>query len=260
MKLHRVSCGQGPELVLLHGWGMNLAVWSELARRLTQRYRVTLIELPGHGDSDYDPACATLDDWADACLAVAPPRAAWIGWSLGGQLALAAALRQPQRVTQLLLVCASPRFRQGPGWPNAMAEQTLRQFASALALNHQQTLARFLSLQVQGDEQARETLRLLRQEVAERPEPEPQALEDGLKLLLEVDLRERLGALAVPSLWLFGERDTLAPAAVIGELEQLAIPQARFAQLAGCAHAPFLSHPDSSLRLLERFLENDDAA
>jgi len=254
LNLHTQTIGQGPELVLLHGWGMSSRVWSGLLPQLTERHRVTLIELPGHGASDYDPELGSLDDWVAACLAVAPDRADWIGWSLGGQIALQAALHAPLRITRLVLVCSSPRFVQTGGWSHAIARNTLRQFARTLGDNPQQTLTRFLSLQVQGDEAARETLRLLRQEVDQCPAPYPAALKQGLDLLLTNDLRDQCNQLSCPSLWLLGDQDSLVPGRVAGDLRQMAIPGAEIHLLAGCAHAPFLSHPAESLALLKGFL------
>lgn len=258
MRLYRETTGTGPDLVLLHGWGMNAAVWSPVLATLSQAFRVTLIELPGHGASDYDGTRSTLDDWVSACLAAAPARAVWIGWSLGGQLAQRAALREPERISRLVLLTASPRFVIGDDWPHAMAPATLDQFARALRRNHHQTLERFLSLQVQGDEAARETLRLLRQDIAARPEADPLALEHGLELLRTVDLRASLGDIRCPTLWLFGERDTLVPADISDELERR-LPEAEILVLQGCAHAPFLSHPRQCLRALNHFLELDHA-
>jgi len=258
LKLSVETTGAGPDLVLLHGLGMNGAVWSPVVAELSRRFRVSLVELPGHGASSYDATQSTLDEWVDACLAVAPQRATWIGWSLGGQLAQRAAVRAPERISALAMVTASPRFVVGDDWPHAMAQATLKQFARALQRNHHQTLERFLSLQVQGDDSARETLRLLRQDIAARPEADPTALEHGLDLLRTVDLRSQLREIGCPTLWLFGERDTLVPVDVTDELEQL-MPAADILILQGCAHAPFLSHPRQCLRALNHFLEPDHA-
>ena len=57
--LHYELRGRGRDLVLLHGWGMNLRVWDELARTLARRFRVIAIDLPGHGRSDWDPQAVT---------------------------------------------------------------------------------------------------------------------------------------------------------------------------------------------------------
>lgn len=257
MKLYTESIGTGPDLVLLHGWGMNSAVWSSVQEQLALHFRVTLIELPGHGGSEYNSTASSLDDWANACLEAAPERAAWIGWSLGGQLALRAAMMAPERIEKLALVNSSPRFVQGVGWSHAMSENTLTQFAGTLAKNHQQTLARFLSLQVRGDDDARQTLRTLRQNIAGRPDHNHLALEHGLNLLLTVDLRDQLKTLSCPTLWLLGERDTLVPVKVAEALGQL-MPEAGILTLNGSAHAPFLSHTKQCLEALIQFLEDAD--
>ncbi len=250
MSLYRYSRGYGPDLVLLHGWGMNAAVWEPIAAGLSERFRLTIIELPGHGGSA--PAKeADLSEWVGHCLAAAPASARWLGWSLGGQVALAVALADPQRVTGLSLVATTPRFVQAPDWPCAMAVETFEQFAAALHDAPDATLARFLALQVKGAEHGRETLRMLRDELQQRPSPSEAGLAQGLDLLLRNDLRAGLGGLACRSQWLFGSRDTLVPAALQARLRAY-LPDADIEQIAGAGHAPFLSHPYACLEALMR--------
>ena len=248
MSLYHDRVGRGPKLVLLHGWGMNAAVWGPLLPSLSAHFQVTLIELPGHGDSP-PAAAADLSEWAAACLAVAPPNAHWLGWSLGGQIALRAARLAPARVNRLSLIAATPRFVQGDDWPCAMPAATFEQFAAALGDDPNATLARFLGLQVRGAEHARETLRLLRAELAQRRPASAAGLVQGLELLLRNDLRAELQQLSCPSHWLFGARDTLVPAALHPRLSE-ALPQARIETIPGAGHAPFLSHPDACLDAL----------
>jgi pimeloyl-[acyl-carrier protein] methyl ester esterase len=254
MKLHYTTSGTGDDLVLLHGWGMNSAIWGGFLNALVERFRVTPVELPGHGESGFDPQRTSLEEWADAVLAIAPQQALWIGWSLGAQVAMQAALSAPERVSALALLAATPRFVQGDQWPHAMEGETLRQFAATLSKNHRLTLERFLSLQVQGDDEARGMLRALRRELFSRPEPQPAALESGLELLRDVDLRSRLREISCPTLWLLGERDTLAPAAVAGPLAELQ-PGAEIQVVPGAAHTPFLSHLEACMQRLEKFLQ-----
>ena len=243
----------GAELVLLHGWGMNNGVWAPVLDRLRRTHRLSLIELPGHGASEYRQSQASLDDWARAALEAAPARAIWLGWSLGGQLALQAALRAPERVQSLVLVAASPRFVTAGDWPHAMPIATFREFAANLARDHAATLERFLALQVRGAVEARDTLRRLKAALRERPAPCDRALDNGLDLLLRTDFRGKLRQLACPSLWLLGERDTLVPADVAEDLHRL-LPRAEVFLLPGAAHAPFLSNPEACLRLMAGFL------
>ncbi len=248
MNLWSDSGGTGPELVLLHGWGMNAAVWSPLLDALRARYRVTRLELPGHGVSA--PLEPDLAAWARACLAAAPPGAAWLGWSLGGLVAQQAALLDPARIGRLCLVASTPCFVQRPDWDCAMPGAVFHQFAEALGDDIDATLRRFLGLQVKGTADARHLLRLLDRALAARPAADPAGLEAGLRLLLEGDLRAVLGGLATPTHWLLGARDTLVPPALARALPGL-MEAADVTLLDGAGHAPFLSHGADFLAWLE---------
>ncbi|MEN8213339.1 MAG: pimeloyl-ACP methyl ester esterase BioH [Pseudomonadota bacterium] len=250
MALFAETTGSGKPLVLLHGWGMNAAVWQPLLPWLAGRWRVTAIELPGHGDSDDLAPGSTLDDWADACLQAAPSRAVWMGWSLGAQVALQAALAQPRRLAALVMLAGTPCFVQRSDWPCGMAGEDLQQFADALITDPRQTLMRFLGLQMLGSQQPKESLRQLKAAVSMRPEASQQALLTGLQLLQLTDQRPRLPQLDVPSLWIHGERDRLVSpqtAACIGQL----LPGAEFTMIDGAGHAPFVSHPAQCMQALE---------
>lgn len=257
MSLYRYQVGRGPELVLVHGWGMNAAVWGPLLPILSEHCRVTVIELPGHGESAVADG-ADLGEWARLALAAAPPKAWWLGWSLGAQLALRAALDCPGRVEGLILVGATPRFVQADDWPCAMPVAIFHQFAAALGDDPHATLMRFLGLQVKGAEHARDTLKLLRAELAERPPASEQGLGQGLALLLSTDLRGRLAELRCPIHWLFGSRDTLVPTTVREPLLSL-LPDATMQLIDGAGHAPFLSHPQASLDALLHWMGHGGA-
>src|SRR5664279_2763498 len=90
--------GNGPDLVLLHGWGMNAAVWHGLAAELAGDFRVHAVEL---GDFDGVP---------QRLAAALPARVTVCGWSLGGQIALAWAQLFPAQVCRLVLLASTPRF------------------------------------------------------------------------------------------------------------------------------------------------------
>ncbi|MES9969429.1 MAG: pimeloyl-ACP methyl ester esterase BioH [Candidatus Thiodiazotropha sp.] len=254
MRLAAQTEGVGPDLVLLHGWGMNSSVWAGFAERLALDYRVTRIDLPGHGRSPYHGE-GQLNAWAEACLDAAPERAVWIGWSLGSMLCLQSALLAPSRVDGVVAVAGMPRFVQGKDWQYAMAPKTLDQFIQALQQDHRQTLERFLALQMLNSEHAVEMLRRLKSLLQERPDPLPEALLAGLELLKRVDLRAQLGKLTCPTTWIYGNRDTLAPARAAPDLHQW-LPEATMHIVAGGAHAPFLSHPQETHQLIISSLES----
>jgi len=258
MKLHARTRGSGPALVLLHGWGLHSGIWATLAPELARNFSVTCVDLPGHGRSPplpATPASDGLDAWAEAVAAAVPPGAAWLGWSLGGQVALTAALAGHD-VRQLVLVATTPRFLASPGWPCGMDPAVLAGFANGLAGNQRRTLRKFLALQLRGDRRAASLLQTLSAVLEAGGEADTGALETGLAILAGTDLRERLAGIAQPALVIAGERDTLTPPDA-GRRLAAALPAGRFELLAGVAHAPFLAAPGRFGELLSAFLAEE---
>ena len=245
---------QPEEIVLIHGWGMNAVVWHPFLPYL-EDYHVTLVELPGHGKQAWSEEHTSLQSWSDAVLEQAPERAVWCGWSLGGQVAMQAALSDPGRISGLVLMTSTPSFVQRGGWSHAMEANTLEQFSAQLKGNIDGTLNRFLTLQVRGAGDMRSTLNQLRTALASRPRADEAALETGLSLLLQNDLRAEVGHIEQPQLWLQGERDTLVPSGVVHAVEPLS-KCCRVDVISGAAHAPFLSHPHYCADQLNRFMHN----
>lgn len=263
MSLHHETRGQGPAIVLLHGWGLHAGLFATLAERLAGSCRVTLVDLPGHGRSQDMPATYTLDILSDILAPLAERPAVWLGWSLGGLVAMNLALRHAGRVRGLALVGATPRFVQAADWPQGMAPEVLAQFVADLERDYRATLNRFLSLQTGGDAQARAQLKTLRAGLFAHGEPQSQALQAGLGLLRDTDLRARIAAIAAPALVIHGSRDRLVPVAA-GDWLAARLPRARALRIDGAGHAPFLSHPDRVAGALADFcladLRNETAS
>lgn len=249
MKLFSQTEGIGPNIVLLHGWGLHSGIWEDVATALAQHNRVTRIDLPGHGRSTGIELAENLSAVAAQIAAVAPASAVWIGWSLGGLIAMQVALSAPATVRGLVVVAASPRFVRDTDWPHAVEDAVLQQFARSLDEDYAATLGRFLALQVRGSAAAGATLRVLRARVLEQDSPQAATLRTGLKLLRESDLRTRLKDIDCPSRFIFGARDLLAPAAIAEQLTRL-MPTARCAVIEGAGHAPFVSHAAQFIELV----------
>ncbi|MCP4410292.1 MAG: pimeloyl-ACP methyl ester esterase BioH [Gammaproteobacteria bacterium] len=229
-------------MVLLHGWGLHSAVWGSVLPSLERHYRMTCLDLPGHGKSGLNPKLDDLDTLCEHLHQRLPSPISLVGWSLGGLIALAYALRYPMSVQRLVLVAATPRFVTADDWPAATPGKTLNTFAESLKRDYQLTIHRFLALQVRSSERAPGTLRQLRQALAEYP-PHPPAMDAGLKLLRETDLRDQLPALRCATRLILGERDILVPKDCAEQIVSR-LSDGAYMIIPGAGHAPFLSHPD----------------
>lgn len=280
-QVHVESVGIGPPLVLLHGFALHGGLFAPIVPLLARHMRVHVVDLPGHGWSDmlrpYD--LDTIVDAIDAAVAwtyasaTAPsggaasmvdvplhrPPLVVLGWSFGGQVAMHWAATRPARIAKLVLVATTPSFVVRDDWPWAMSSDTLARFGDELAVAWRLTLQRFLTLQVQGSDEGRRTLAQLRTRLFERGDPAPAALAATLDLLARTDLRGELPAIAAPATLIAGTRDTLVPVGAMRALAN-ALRQATLHEIAGAAHAPFLSHRDAFFEALDGVVVPSGAA
>jgi pimeloyl-[acyl-carrier protein] methyl ester esterase len=248
--------GRGPDLVLLHGWGLNLRVWDGLAGELSDHFRVIAVDLPGHGRSAWDANARTpaAQAWrVHETLAPLSQRYSLLGWSLGGQIALDLAAAMPARIERLVFVATTPRFASGPDWPHGMSPAALAKLANQLRSDYQRTVSEFLELQVRGSAVSETVLAELRASVFAHGEARPEALAVGLDTLRNSDLRPTLGLVRAPALVIAGQYDRVVRPAASRALAE-ALPDARYLEFRRAAHAPFLSHRAEFAQSVREFL------
>ena len=256
--LYHEVFGQGPDVVLLHGWSLNLRVWDGLVRRLAPRFRLIAIDLPGHGRSDWDPRAATpaAQAWrVHETVAPLSERYTLLGWSLGGQLALDLAAALPAGVERLVLIGTTPRFLVGPNWRCGTPRPLLARLAHRVHSEGERAVYDFLAQLSRGSapRTAKIVFGKLRRALRTHGAARPEALMSGLARLRDGDLRRALPMVRVPALVMAGQRDRIIRPAASRALAR-ALPQARYVEVAGAAHAPFLSHPVQVARQLTGFL------
>ncbi|WKE65873.1 pimeloyl-ACP methyl ester esterase BioH [Gallaecimonas kandeliae] len=240
-----------PTLVMLHGWGVNGAVFSSLLPHL-QGLDLRVVDLPGFGDAAHEPAHDQIDALARAVAAKVPDGAVWLGWSLGGLVATQAALEGHGNPRALITLASSPAFLADSGWPG-IKPLVLAQFADALDGDIGVVIDRFLAIQAMGAPSAKADIKALRQRVVERPLPSHAALAGGLKILEETDLRGRLEEVEQPFLRLYGRLDALVPGKQQPLVDALA-PQSQSLVFEHASHAPFISHPQETAKAIRDFV------
>jgi 2-succinyl-6-hydroxy-2,4-cyclohexadiene-1-carboxylate synthase len=124
--------GQGPVFVALHGFTGSAATWHPLVQAIGSEYAVVAIDILGHGASakPAEPSRyamdRTLEDLLGVLDALGITTAHWLGYSMGGRIALSLALVAPERCNSLILESASPGI--------ADAEERAKRIASDKAL------------------------------------------------------------------------------------------------------------------------------
>ena len=248
------SRGQGSDLVLLHGWAMHSGIWGSAAHALAEEYRVHLVDLPGHGVNQHISLSRDLDRVAETILG-AVPAATWMGWSLGGLVALAAARKQPDKVGKLVLVGATPSFSRQPGWEWGLGSAAREAFSQGLENAFEETIQQF-SIQTFGAIHLDEALSRLGNAPLAQNVPKKSTLQHGLKLLYEHNLLPVLNDCKMPTLFVGGSRDrTIRPES----FEQAAakMPDASLEMIRGAGHAPFISHEEKFLEAVRGFLNKE---
>lgn len=123
--IHYEVAGEGPALLLTHGYSATGEMWRGQVEAFTRHYRLITWDMRGHGRSDYpaDPAAysedATVADMAALLDTLGAPTAIVGGLSLGGYMSLAFHLAHPERVRGLLIIDTGPGYRNDEsraGW------------------------------------------------------------------------------------------------------------------------------------------------
>lgn len=207
--------GRGDQvLVLIHGLGTNAKGWQRNLPALGAKHRVIALDLPGYGRSSKGSFPYSMSFHARTVAGLLEvlkiDRAIWVGHSMGGQIALTAALEQPDRVAGLVLLSTAgfEGFTEGEGdWmkgavtPKFVKESTIRQIAASLHSNFHRTpdeASFFITdrIQVRG---------------AKGFDDYTYAVWRNVAAMLDGPTHQRLGDVKAPTLIVFGENDKLIP-------------------------------------------------
>lgn len=227
IKIRYASQGHGRPLFLLHGWGTSLDTFDAMAADLGRFFSVTAFDFPGHGGSDLPPATWHVDDFVgltlDLMAELGIERAALLGHSFGGRVAIKLAVAHPEAVERLVLVDAAGVP------PPRTARRVMRRAASRFA----NAIGRHLGRPGQA----------IRGMVVRRI-ASPDYLNAGplratFVAIVNEDLRPALPAIKCPTLLVWGESDDDTPLADARIMEKQ-IPDAHLLVLKNAGHFSYL--------------------
>lgn len=227
-------------LILLHGWGVDARVWQPLTPYWPEGVRITAPNWPGY---QRQPALADPNDLAATAIAMAaslPQDSVWVGWSLGGLLAVAMTEHLPPP-RGIILLGAGAQFCS----PDGVTPQALAEFTSAFERSPAAAWRHFLRWQSSGEPEPREALKRLHALLGKTPPADTATLAAGLGWLETLDNRARLNAPPCRVAALVGENDPF-----LGQPPLL--HQRSSEQLAHAGHCPMVSRPAALAEALTR--------
>lgn len=252
--------GEGEALALVHGLGGAAGNWRLLAPALAARRRVIVPELPGHGGSAPLAAAPHVDAFADAVHAVLEAEGAlpavWVGHSLGGLVALRAAVRRPDAVRGAVLAAAAGISSATRAAEAALTVLGLVQPGRLIAPHRRawarSRLGRTLAFGWWGAADPAG----LEPEMAEAFLAGPAEHSDTAsagRALLRSDPRPDLDRVACPCLCLWGTGDNWVP--LEDGFEYARRLGAPLRTVAGCGHLLVGERADACLRAIDEFLD-----
>ncbi|HWT91508.1 MAG TPA: 3-oxoadipate enol-lactonase [Solirubrobacteraceae bacterium] len=242
----------GPVVVLAHSIGTSRIVWRAVADELVARdgARVVLFDHRGHGESPIPDGPYALSDLAADLVALLDrleiPRAAVAGVSLGGMVAMRAALDAPDRVSSLVLCCTSAHMPPRSLWDERAQTASTEGMGPLI----EGIIARWVAPGYEERDPGAYTR--LRTVLAATP---PDGYASTALAIRDMDLRDELPNIAAPTLVLVGSEDQATPAEGHGELLAERIPDARLATIADAAHlAPYERPAEVAAHLRDHLL------
>lgn len=234
----------GPALVLLNSIGTDMDLWDGVLPFLREEFVLLRMDARGHGASSAPPGDYSLAMLADDVLAVADAaglgRFALAGVSLGGMTGMELALRAPESVSHLALICTSATM-DAASWSDRIAKVR----AEGLAAIADLAMGRFLS-----DAAAPAIYESVRRQLLTM---EAQGYAGCGAAIRDMNLAGRIAGIACPTLVITGTRDTSTPLAGHGDYLLGHIPGATHRSLAAAHLAP-LEAPEALAEALLSFL------
>jgi 2-succinyl-6-hydroxy-2,4-cyclohexadiene-1-carboxylate synthase len=255
-QLAHVTWGQGPPLLLLHGFTGSRDAWNHLRPLLEPRFEVLAPDLPGHGESPI-AAHTTFDGAVEALLALLDARGLErvdvAGYSLGARVALGLALRAPDRVRRLVLESGNPGLRRRRDRferrrDDAALAQLIERDGLEVFIQRWESLPLFDGLRELPDDLR---LPLRERRLAHRPEALAGSLR-ALSLGAQPNHWTRLWTVRAPTLLLTGARD--AKFTAVARAMAAEMPLVWGHVFPGAGHAPHLESAGAWAREVTGFL------
>ena len=239
-------------LLLINGWSANAGFWDEFSKDLSEQFTVQVIDID---------QTRSLYEWLELIDQNTSSNTILMGWSLGGNLAIKYASVSQKKFLGLITLQTNPCFIAQDQWANALV---LSEFSALYDLvkndDRKAFVRRFTHLLVNGSSQHKSDRKKLKACYSEATIKESAILLSGLDLLRDLDVREDLIKVSLPSLHLLGKADALIPAGVETDVNALLLNSSacqnhQVKVLAEMAHLPCWAYRSEILMNINSFVK-----
>ena len=250
--------GRGmPAMVFAHGYGCDQHMWRFITPAFEDDYRIVLFDHVGSGQSDlsvYDRTkYSSLDGYADDVLEICAEldieHGVFVGHSVSAMIGILAAIREPERFDDLVLIGPSPRYINDDTYLGGFSEQDIRElleFQDRNYLGWSSTLAPV----IMGNNDRPELSDELNNSFCRT---DPEIAKQFAAVTFLSDNRADLPKLQARALVMQCSEDAIAPTQV-GEYVHRELPNSAFTMLNATGHCPHLSAPDETIAAMKAFL------
>ena len=250
--------GRGQQaLVLLHGMGCTQTVWQSLLPVFEAHYRVVRLDLVGAGGSEvgeysrerHGTLAGHAADVLDVLRTLDLTNVVFIGHSIGAMIGVLAAVREPARFANLVLLAPSPRFINSRGYAGGFEQADVEELLANLENNPDEWAQAFAPLAM-GDTTRPDLIMALSSSFAST---NPGVLRHLARVAFFNDSRPALPLLSTPTLIVQPARDVLVPLGVGYYLHEQ-LPDSQLVIIDTSGHFPHLTAPEATLAAIGKFL------
>ncbi|NLN96701.1 MAG: alpha/beta fold hydrolase [Bacteroidales bacterium] len=249
--IHFCVQGEGPDLVLLHGFTESLQIWNDFAEKLSQSFRVICIDLPGHGRSGNLSEIHSMELIAEVVHAVLSfcrvQSCVLVGHSMGGYVTLAFANLFPEMLKGIVL------FHSQADADSDVAKQNRDRTVQLVKMNRSGFINQFIPglFAEENHERLSGEIEKLKNQAGSISARSLVAALEGMKL--RTGKRDVLAKLSMPVLFIVGKKDSRIPFDKV--MEQIAIPKhAEALLLNDVGHMGYLEAPETIFNVLNDFV------
>ncbi len=255
VNLYYEISGQGPALVLLHGWTENHKFWKFQTPTFSREYNVIAIDLRGHGESDKPKTGYSIQTFADdlhhLLNTFETNRAIIVGHSMGGMTALVFCLKYPEKVKALILVNTTSVGVHEAGLISP--KETLQMIRTS---GFENIVEHFFAQTFFAPGTSEDLISWAKSEVLKTPQ---YVVEEALKAIMEHDVTARLSEITVPTLIIHGTQD-FAISVKMAEMMNEKILNSNLQIIEGVGHHTMLEKPDEFGNAVLDFLRKSQKA